>query len=85
MELYIIFIAIMSITAFIVYGIDKRRAVKHRRRLDESLLLGLGIMGGAPGAILAMEIFRHKTQHWYFWAINFTSAVVCGVLFVYII
>ncbi len=62
--------AALSVIAFTCFGIDKRKAQKKRFRTRETVLLGLGFFGGAIGALLAMNLFRHKTRHWYFWAIN---------------
>ena len=30
------------------------------------LLFVIAIIGGSIGSILGMQIFRHKTRHWYF-------------------
>ena len=60
----------MSAITFLIYGIDKRRAKKRHFRVSESVLLGTGFFGGALGALLAMNLFRHKTRRWYFWFIN---------------
>ena len=34
------------------------------------MLLGFSFFGGAVGGVLGMLVFRHKTRHWYFWAVN---------------
>lgn len=70
MKYAILFLVLMSALAFILYGADKRKAKKRRWRTPESVLLGVGLLGGAIGALLGMNFFRHKTKHWYFWAIN---------------
>lgn len=66
----------MSIIAFILYKIDKNKAQKGKWRIKEATLLGVGFFGGAVGAIAAMKIFRHKTKHWYFWAVNIAGLVL---------
>ncbi len=62
--------AVISLIAFFSYAADKRKAKKKRFRTRETFLLGLGFFGGAVGALLGMNLFRHKTKHWYFWAVN---------------
>ncbi len=68
-------IAILSLIAFALYGADKVRAKRGAWRVPEKMLLGIGFLGGAPGALLAMKTFRHKTQHTYFYIVN-----VLGIL-----
>ncbi len=62
--------AAVSLVALWFYWRDKRRAKKHRFRIPEAVLLSLGFFGGSVGALLGMNLFRHKTKHWYFWAVN---------------
>ncbi|MBR2283407.1 MAG: DUF1294 domain-containing protein [Ruminococcus sp.] len=73
--IYAVFLIIMSIAAFAVYGSDKSKAKRKKWREKESTLLSLGFFGGAAGALAAMKLFRHKTKHWYFWAVNITGLV----------
>ena len=56
-------IFIINIVAFGLYALDKRYAVYNLRRIPETVLLGLAIVGGAYGAGTAMLLFRHKTRH----------------------
>ena len=69
-------IAFMSIVAFILYGVDKKKAQKGAWRIPEAVLLGWGFFGGACGALCGMKVFRHKTKHWYFWAVNILGLMV---------
>jgi uncharacterized membrane protein YsdA (DUF1294 family) len=41
---------------------DKQRAIAAMRRIPEANLLGLALIGGTPGALLARHLFRHKTR-----------------------
>lgn len=53
---------LINLFSFSLYGIDKSRAVHHKWRIKESVLLGAACLGGAAGAGLGMSIFRHKTR-----------------------
>lgn len=56
----------VSLIDFILMGLDKRWAKREHRRVPEKRFFLLALLGGAPGAILGMYAFRHKTRHWYF-------------------
>ena len=79
-----IYWAAVNLVTFAVYGIDKRRAVKHRWRIREAVLFVLALAGGSAGALAGMYFFRHKTQKWYFrWGnlmILFAQAALLYVL-----
>ena len=62
----LIYLAIINIAAWILYGIDKKRAIQGKWRISERLLLCVTGMGGSLGAVLGMYLFRHKTRHWKF-------------------
>lgn len=68
--------AAVSVVTFFAYGLDKLKAKKGAWRIPEKTLLGLGIIGGAFGAIMGMKAFRHKTKHRYFWVINYAAGFV---------
>ncbi|WP_326983926.1 DUF1294 domain-containing protein [Chryseobacterium sp. MYb264] len=53
---------IVNLIAFTVYGLDKWKAVKHKRRISESFLLTITFLGGTVGALVAMLMFRHKVS-----------------------
>ncbi|WES65711.1 DUF1294 domain-containing protein [Microbacter sp. GSS18] len=52
----------MSVIAFAAYGLDKLAARKGWNRVSESTLLALGLLCGWPGALIAQQLFRHKTR-----------------------
>ncbi len=62
----LLWVLIWSILAFALMGIDKWRAANHSWRIPEKTLFLSAALGGSLGAILGMQLFRHKTQHWSF-------------------
>ena len=58
-----IILGIWNIIVFIMYGMDKHKAVRGRRRVSEKMLLLAAALMGGPGALLGMLAFRHKTKH----------------------
>lgn len=62
-NLILIYLAVITVVTFLVYGIDKWKAQHKRWRIPESVLLGLAAIGGSVGAWLGMKVWRHKTQH----------------------
>ena len=50
-----------SALCFALYAVDKAAARAGRDRISESTLLAIGFVGGWPGAIVAQQVFRHKT------------------------
>lgn len=57
---------LINLAAFLVMGIDKRRAKKGAFRISEVSLFALALLGGANGSSMGMLLFHHKTNHWYF-------------------
>lgn len=52
-----------SLLAFCQMGFDKRRAKTGGWRVRERTLWLTALLGGGPGALLGMGVFRHKTRH----------------------
>ncbi|HEY4530178.1 MAG TPA: DUF1294 domain-containing protein, partial [Luteimonas sp.] len=50
-----------SLVTFVMYRIDKAAAQHGSRRTPEATLHMAGLAGGWPGALLAQQLFRHKT------------------------
>ena len=62
----ILYLLAVNVLAFILYGVDKKRARNREWRISEKTLIGIAAIGGSLGAILGMHVFHHKTRHWYF-------------------
>lgn len=62
-DLILYYLLGINILAFLVFGLDKRKARKDRWRVPEATLLLLAVIGGSVGALLGMVVFRHKTRH----------------------
>ncbi|MCW3149712.1 cold shock and DUF1294 domain-containing protein [Stutzerimonas stutzeri] len=54
--------ATASLLTFFLYWRDKHSALKDRWRTPESTLHVFELAGGWPGALLAQQLFRHKTR-----------------------
>lgn len=68
-----------SVVCFVVYAIDKSAAAADRWRVSEDTLLGLGLVGGWPGAIVAQQILRHKSNKATFRS-QFWATVIANIL-----
>ncbi len=58
----VIYLIIVNILAFALYGIDKKKAEKNKFRISEATLITVAVLGGSPGAFLGMKAFHHKTK-----------------------
>lgn len=65
-HIVIIYLVLINLTAFVLMGLDKRKARKNLWRIPEKTLFLSAILGGSAGAIAGMYVFHHKTRHWYF-------------------
>lgn len=66
MKYLYIWLIIINIITFAVFGIDKKKAIDGKFRISESALFLLSILGGSLGGFIAMHTFHHKTKKWYF-------------------
>ncbi|PKM94281.1 MAG: DUF1294 domain-containing protein [Firmicutes bacterium HGW-Firmicutes-1] len=51
----------INVLAFIAFGIDKLKAIRHQWRIPEKTLLLLSLVG-PTGSLLSMLLFRHKIK-----------------------
>ena len=62
-ETFTYYLVIFNIVTFLVYGIDKWKAKQGSWRISEATLLMFAVIGGTVGALLGMQVWRHKTMH----------------------
>ncbi|MBR0357255.1 MAG: DUF1294 domain-containing protein [Clostridia bacterium] len=62
MKLALLALAAINLISFALYGMDKLKAKAGAWRISEATLL-LAALLGPVGAMLGMELFRHKTKH----------------------
>ncbi len=70
--------AALNLAAFIAFALDKWRAGRPGRRVPEFQLVLLGALGGWPGGVLGMSLFRHKTAKWSF-KLKYALGLICFV------
>ena len=70
--------SLMSLVSLILMALDKSFAKSRSRRIPEKTLFLFAILFGAPGGVLGMQLFRHKTRHSYF-AIGFPLFAVLQI------
>ena len=76
----VIFIATANATAFVLFMLDKHLAEERMRRVPESTLLLVALVGGSVGAIAGQQYWRHKTRKEPFRTMLFSVPVIQVVL-----
>lgn len=66
MKYIYIYICVINLLTFFIFGIDKYKSKKNYYRISEKSLFFLCFIGGGIGGFIGMYIFRHKTKKWYF-------------------
>ena len=66
-------LGLINLIAFTAHARDKRAAIRGAERTPESRLHLWELLGGWPGALLAMTLFRHKLR-------KFSYLLVLGVI-----
>lgn len=73
--------AAASVVTFVAYGLDKAASQRSAPRVPEQTLHLVDLAGGWPGALVAQQLFRHKTRKRSFRR-AFSGTVVVNVLLV---
>lgn len=64
-----IYLAVLNVITLAAFAWDKHVAESgndYGRRAPEARLLGLCLVGGSVGGMIAMNVVRHKTKKWHF-------------------
>lgn len=61
-----IYLVVINLINFAEMGLDKRKSKKEQWRVPESRFFVLALLGGSLGGWIGMNVFHHKTKHWYF-------------------
>ncbi|MDI1247630.1 MAG: DUF1294 domain-containing protein [Lacunisphaera sp.] len=69
-----------GLSAFLLFGFDKWRAGRGGRRVAESTLWWVSALGGWPGGLLGIIVFRHKSAKWSFLLMFAAAFLVWGTL-----
>ena len=87
MTIALIYLAVVNLVTFFLYGIDKWKAKRSKWRIEESTLLWWAAFGGTIGALLGMKAWHHKSRHKKFTigvpAILIAQLIVAGILLYY--
>jgi uncharacterized membrane protein YsdA (DUF1294 family) len=75
---------VCSLLAYALYWRDKRSALRGTWRTQESVLHLIELLGGWPGALIAQQVFRHKTRkrsfQVVFWSLVLVHQVFWGLV-----
>ncbi|MED3562592.1 MULTISPECIES: DUF1294 domain-containing protein [Bacillus] len=73
---------ILNIAGLIIMWEDKQRAIHHKYRIKEKTLWLVALFGGAVGATMGMQLYRHKTKHLQF-KIGFPLLAIVEVILIF--
>lgn len=71
---------IINLVTFCAFGLDKWRAGRSGQRVSELTLVWLAALGGWPGGLIGMNVFRHKTAKWTFKLKYALALIPCAAL-----
>ncbi len=82
-QLLLLWLALTNVVSFLLFAWDKfRSGGSGRNRISEFNLVAIGAVGGWPGGLIAMLLFRHKTAKLSF-QLKYTLAFVVWAGLIY--
>lgn len=63
MDIIVLYLILINALSFVLMLVDKYNAQNKIRRIRESVLLSVAVIGGSFGGFLGMKLVRHKTRH----------------------
>ena len=79
-DMGVLYLILLNVVTFAMYGIDKYLAVRQMWRIPEKTLLAPLAFGGGGGAALGMLVFHHKTRKSKFRTAAASSVIVYTIL-----
>lgn len=79
------YVAAVNAVTFVLYGYDKAIAGSSALRVPEVVLQLLALLGGSPAALIAQQIFRHKTRKTSFQRLFWAIAIAQIAALVYLL
>ena len=84
-QLVLVVYVAASLVTFVIYAIDKSAAKKGARRTPENTLHLLALVGGWPGALIAQEKLRHKSQKQSFRRVFWLTVLLNVAVFIWLV
>lgn len=72
---------VLNVGTFILMGMDKRWAVKNKKRISEFSFSIMSFLGGVVGIVMGMFFFKHKTLKVSFHFKIFSAFIIFMVVF----
>ena len=76
---------VLSLVLVIAYALDKSAARRNSQRLSENSLHLISMLGGWPGALIAQQLVRHKTQKQGFRTVFWITVLVNVALMIWLL
>jgi uncharacterized membrane protein YsdA (DUF1294 family) len=81
LSVIVAYVLSLGLITFLTYGYDKLQAIRGGRRVPETVLRVLSLIGGALGGWAGMLIWRHKINHASFWIAQVTGTIAIAAAF----